>query len=200
MQRTCRASSEGCRAVAPRRRAHGQLTLLTRGLQDRPSNRLQKGKSRVLKGIAESRRSSLPAPEEPPNVARPTQEAEPAPVDGLGFPALLRRHHQKHHDAGRVLRGGDVGRRTRLRDHNEGPSRHTARHRLWRMLVVIEFDEEEPACSKRLRHCATRFHLARVRLISLRSRFLARRLSAGACCRSLEERRRESSRKARREG
>ena len=33
----------------------------------------------------------------------------------------------------------------RLRDHNDGLSRHTSRHRPWRTLVVIEFDEEEPA-------------------------------------------------------
>lgn len=33
----------------------------------------------------------------------------------------------------------------RLRAHNEGLSGHTMRHRPWRTLVVIEFDEEEPA-------------------------------------------------------
>ena len=33
----------------------------------------------------------------------------------------------------------------RLRAHNEGLSHHTSRHRPWRTLVVIEFDEEEPA-------------------------------------------------------
>ncbi len=33
----------------------------------------------------------------------------------------------------------------RLRAHNEGLSSHTSRHRPWRKLVVIEFDEEEPA-------------------------------------------------------
>lgn len=33
----------------------------------------------------------------------------------------------------------------RLRAHNEGLSRHTSRHRPWRTLVVIEFDEQEPA-------------------------------------------------------
>jgi predicted GIY-YIG superfamily endonuclease len=33
----------------------------------------------------------------------------------------------------------------RLRAHNEGLSRHTSRHRPWRTLVVIEFDDEEPA-------------------------------------------------------
>jgi putative endonuclease len=33
----------------------------------------------------------------------------------------------------------------RLRAHNEGLSPHTSRHRPWRTLVVIEFDEEEPA-------------------------------------------------------
>jgi predicted GIY-YIG superfamily endonuclease len=33
----------------------------------------------------------------------------------------------------------------RLRAHNEGLSGHTSRHRPWRTLVVIEFDEEEPA-------------------------------------------------------
>jgi predicted GIY-YIG superfamily endonuclease len=33
----------------------------------------------------------------------------------------------------------------RLRAHNEGLSGHTARHRPWRRLVVIEFDEEEAA-------------------------------------------------------
>lgn len=34
---------------------------------------------------------------------------------------------------------------TRLAAHNDGLSPHTAQHRPWRMLVVIEFDEEEPA-------------------------------------------------------
>jgi len=33
----------------------------------------------------------------------------------------------------------------RVQAHNEGLSRHTAQHRPWRTLVVIEFDEEEPA-------------------------------------------------------
>lgn len=33
----------------------------------------------------------------------------------------------------------------RLREHNDGLSRHTSQHRPWRILVVIEFDEEEPA-------------------------------------------------------
>jgi len=33
----------------------------------------------------------------------------------------------------------------RLRAHNEGLSRHTSPHRPWRILVVIKFDEEEPA-------------------------------------------------------
>jgi predicted GIY-YIG superfamily endonuclease len=33
----------------------------------------------------------------------------------------------------------------RLQAHNEGLSAHTSRHRPWRRLVVIEFDEEEPA-------------------------------------------------------
>jgi len=33
----------------------------------------------------------------------------------------------------------------RLRAHNEGLSPHTAWRRPWRTLVVIEFDEEEPA-------------------------------------------------------
>lgn len=33
----------------------------------------------------------------------------------------------------------------RLADHNAGCSSHTADHRPWRTLVVIEFDEEEPA-------------------------------------------------------
>ena len=33
----------------------------------------------------------------------------------------------------------------RLRDHNAGLSRHTSHHRPWRTLVVIEFDEEQPA-------------------------------------------------------
>ncbi|MCC7124200.1 MAG: GIY-YIG nuclease family protein [Acidobacteria bacterium] len=31
----------------------------------------------------------------------------------------------------------------RLQAHNAGLSAHTARHRPWRKLVVIEFDEEE---------------------------------------------------------
>jgi predicted GIY-YIG superfamily endonuclease len=39
----------------------------------------------------------------------------------------------------------DVG--LRLQAHNEGLSRYTCRHRPWRTLVVIEFDEEEPAVS-----------------------------------------------------
>jgi predicted GIY-YIG superfamily endonuclease len=33
----------------------------------------------------------------------------------------------------------------RLRAHNAGLSPHTAEHRPWRTLVVVEFDEEEPA-------------------------------------------------------
>lgn len=33
----------------------------------------------------------------------------------------------------------------RLRAHNEGLSPHTSRYRPWRTLVVIEFDQEEPA-------------------------------------------------------
>jgi predicted GIY-YIG superfamily endonuclease len=33
----------------------------------------------------------------------------------------------------------------RLHAHNDGRSPHTSRHRPWRPLVVIEFDEEEPA-------------------------------------------------------
>ncbi len=33
----------------------------------------------------------------------------------------------------------------RLRAHNEGLSAHTARHRPWKKLIVIEFDEEAPA-------------------------------------------------------
>jgi putative endonuclease len=33
----------------------------------------------------------------------------------------------------------------RLLTHNAGLSRHTSKHRPWRTLVVIEFDEEEPA-------------------------------------------------------
>jgi len=35
--------------------------------------------------------------------------------------------------------------RARLLAHNDGLSRHTAAHRPWRPLIVIEFDEEEPA-------------------------------------------------------
>jgi putative endonuclease len=35
--------------------------------------------------------------------------------------------------------------RARLIAHNDGVSRHTAEFRPWRTLVVIEFDEEEPA-------------------------------------------------------
>jgi putative endonuclease len=35
--------------------------------------------------------------------------------------------------------------RARLINHNEGLSTHTQQFRPWRMLVVIEFDEEEPA-------------------------------------------------------
>ena len=37
----------------------------------------------------------------------------------------------------------DVG--LRVQAHNDGRSPHTSRHRPWRTLVVIEFDEEEPA-------------------------------------------------------
>ena len=33
----------------------------------------------------------------------------------------------------------------RLAAHNDGSSPHTARHRPWRTLVMIEFDEEAPA-------------------------------------------------------
>ena len=33
----------------------------------------------------------------------------------------------------------------RPRSHNAGLSSHTARHRPWRTLVCIEFDDEEPA-------------------------------------------------------
>jgi putative endonuclease len=33
----------------------------------------------------------------------------------------------------------------KLEAHNAGDSAHTARHRPWRNLVVIEFEEEEPA-------------------------------------------------------
>lgn len=33
----------------------------------------------------------------------------------------------------------------RLHAHNAGLSPHTARHRPWRKLVVVEFDEPEPA-------------------------------------------------------
>jgi predicted GIY-YIG superfamily endonuclease len=33
----------------------------------------------------------------------------------------------------------------RLRAHNEGLSPHTSRHRPWRKLIVLEFDEQEPA-------------------------------------------------------
>ena len=33
----------------------------------------------------------------------------------------------------------------RLRNHNSGMSAHTARHRPWRTLICIEFDEEAPA-------------------------------------------------------
>jgi predicted GIY-YIG superfamily endonuclease len=33
----------------------------------------------------------------------------------------------------------------RLEAHNAGLSRHTVRHRPWRLLVAIEFDEQEPA-------------------------------------------------------
>ena len=35
--------------------------------------------------------------------------------------------------------------RARLQAHNEGLSAHTAQHRPWRYLVIIEFDEEAPA-------------------------------------------------------
>jgi putative endonuclease len=33
----------------------------------------------------------------------------------------------------------------RLAAHNSGLSPHTAEHRPWKTLVVVEFDEEEPA-------------------------------------------------------
>jgi predicted GIY-YIG superfamily endonuclease len=35
--------------------------------------------------------------------------------------------------------------KARLQAHNEGLSPHTARHRPWRTLVCIEFDDAEPA-------------------------------------------------------
>jgi putative endonuclease len=35
--------------------------------------------------------------------------------------------------------------RARLENHNTGASAHTTAKRPWRMLVVVEFDEEEPA-------------------------------------------------------
>ncbi len=35
--------------------------------------------------------------------------------------------------------------KARLAQHNDGSSPHTARHRPWKTLVVIEFDEEQPA-------------------------------------------------------
>ena len=35
--------------------------------------------------------------------------------------------------------------RARLTAHHDGCSPHTAQYRPWKMLVVIEFDEEEPA-------------------------------------------------------
>jgi putative endonuclease len=35
--------------------------------------------------------------------------------------------------------------RARLAAHNDGRSPYTAEHRPWRTLVIIEFDEEEPA-------------------------------------------------------
>lgn len=35
--------------------------------------------------------------------------------------------------------------RARLAAHNDGLSSHTARHRPWKTLAVIEFDEEAPA-------------------------------------------------------
>ena len=37
----------------------------------------------------------------------------------------------------------DVG--ARLAAHNAGLSRHTAANRPWKQLVVVEFDEEQPA-------------------------------------------------------
>jgi putative endonuclease len=56
-----------------------------------------------------------------------------------------RRFVYRHHDAHEYYVGltSDVARR--LRDHNEGLSRHTSPHRPRRTLVAIEFDEEEPA-------------------------------------------------------
>jgi predicted GIY-YIG superfamily endonuclease len=47
------------------------------------------------------------------------------------------------HDEYYVGVTSDVERR--LRAHNDGLSAHTSRHRPWRTLVVLEFDEEEPA-------------------------------------------------------
>jgi putative endonuclease len=35
--------------------------------------------------------------------------------------------------------------RARLQAHNAGLSPHTAEHRPWRALVIVEFDEEGPA-------------------------------------------------------
>ena len=35
--------------------------------------------------------------------------------------------------------------KVRLAAYNDGLSLHTSRHRPWRALVVIEFDEEQPA-------------------------------------------------------
>lgn len=37
--------------------------------------------------------------------------------------------------------------RSRLAAHNPGLSPHTARHRDWRALVVVEFDERSRRCS-----------------------------------------------------
>ena len=58
----------------------------------------------------------------------------------------LRLHPQESRRTRRVLRRIHLRRRApAARPHNEGLSHHTSRHRPWRTLVVIEFDEEEPA-------------------------------------------------------
>jgi predicted GIY-YIG superfamily endonuclease len=48
-------------------------------------------------------------------------------------------------DPGQYYVGVTSDPQTRLQAHNDGLSRHTAARRPWRFLVVIEFDQEQPA-------------------------------------------------------
>ena len=65
---------------------------------------------------------------------------------------------------------------SRLRAHNAGLSPHTSRNRPWKTLVVIEFDDEEPAlaferlCAKPLDTTNARGHTRSVFVLVCRSR------------------------------